>query len=151
MLLFYSSPGYLLSPEELSGFTQPLNDMVRALLAKDVMMNSLERCRDEFDPWLETHRNELSPSDVRRYERQLSRIKELIKEYESHGDVLKQDDAHFHRLLIMIADLQQLGDFPKDLITKVNIGAFSANLPQEKIEMKKTVQQNAEVPECKTS
>ncbi|OQV15131.1 hypothetical protein BV898_10646 [Hypsibius exemplaris] len=127
-------------------FSVPLNDVVKALLAKDVMYASLQRCEEEFVPWLATNRGTLAAADLNRYESQLASVRNLLREYEAQPDSGDASDEHFQRIFIMIATLQDLGAFPEQLMAKVNTDAFHVNLAKQFAN-----DDGLEPPDCKTA
>ena len=133
-------------------FSVPVNDVVKALLAKDVMYTSLQRCEAEFEPWLVANRAGLSSGDLRRSELQLNAVKSLLREYDSQTEGSNSDE-HFQRIFKMIAELQDFGSFPEELMAKVNTGAFNVDLPKfaQGGATAGTEEHELEPPDCKTT
>lgn len=112
------------------------------------MYSSLVCCVDEYQPWLASNAGKISKTDQHRFNAQLICVKKLIAEYES--DSFQRSgptEEHFQRLISMIADLQGLGEFPDELMAKINTQQFARNRSQKNADSGDSF----EPPDCNVS
>ncbi|XP_055337345.1 uncharacterized protein LOC129587568 [Paramacrobiotus metropolitanus] len=126
--------------ESGAGATEGIPDVVQSMLSKSVMLSSLQKCHEEYAPWIAEKRGTLAPKELEGCEAQLAQVGALIAEYE------KAEEPCYARIVEMMARLQELGEFPEELMAKVNTKAFVGGT-----EGKRDERPELDVPDCRTS
>ena len=90
-------------------FNQVLENMMRQLLARDLMYEPCKLVCDEYPNWLATYKHDLLEEDYMRYGRQYQYFQRICFVYEKEPD-------NFPRLMELFQDLQNYGQPPAEII-----------------------------------
>ena len=71
---------------DLPGMATLVDTIMHQLLSKDVLYQPMKDIGARYPAWLEAHRHELEPAEVRRYQEQLEYIEKICLLYETRPD-----------------------------------------------------------------
>ena len=106
--------------EEMKG---ALDSVVNELLNKETLYEPMKTLMDEYPPWLEANWDKVSPKELESYNNQLDKITEICNFYESSAS---QSEAEQSKVFELLAQLQELGSPPDDLMKKIADKQFTA-------------------------
>ena len=93
-----------------------LDSVVNELLNKETLYEPMKTLMDEYPPWLEANWDKVSPKELDSYNNQLDKITEICNFYESSAS---QSEAEQSKVFELLAQLQELGSPPDDLMKKI--------------------------------
>ena len=114
---------FLKDSENNDEMKSALESVVQEIISKDTLYQPMKVLHDEFPGWLESNWDKISQVDLERYNKQVDKIDEIVKFYETSED--KDNNPKAFELL---GELQELGSPPEDLMKKI-AGKQFANTP----------------------
>ena len=96
-------------------FQAVVDNMMRQLLARDVMYEPMKQICELYPAWMAEHVDSLSKTEYENYGRQYQLFQKLVAAYETEPD-------NFPRLMELMHDLQETGQPPREIVTKLAPG-----------------------------
>lgn len=96
-------------------FQAVIDNMMRQLLARDVMYEPMKQICELYPAWLAEHVEHLTTVEYENYGKQFQLFQRLVAVYETEPD-------NFPRLMEMMHDLQETGQPPKEIVAKLAPG-----------------------------
>jgi peroxin-19 len=98
---------------------EAVNDILRTLLKemsdKEVLYEPMKELANEYPAWLAANRDNISKDDLKRYEQQYQRVREVVSKYEDK-DYRDGDEACRAYIMERIDQMQDAGSHPEALI-----------------------------------
>lgn len=90
-------------------FDQVVDNVMRQLLAKDLMYEPMKLVCDTYPEWLAEHRDGMTEDEYARYGAQYQYFQRIVAVYQREPD-------NFNRLVELLQDLQNFGQPPAEII-----------------------------------
>eukprot|EP00948_MAST-09A_sp_MAST-9A-sp1_P004022 g4022.t1 len=100
---------------EKEDFNDVMENMMRQLLSKELMLEPMQQIMDKFPEWLSDNEETLSPEDYKRYGKMYQYFQKIVALYESEPN-------NFARLQELFQDMQECGQPPVELIKELAPG-----------------------------
>jgi len=89
------------------------DSVIKDVISKDSLYEPMKTLKEEYPKWLEENADKLSYEELEKYNKQLDKIEDICKMFESSNG--ESTDAIFEQM----AQLQELGQPPQDLMRKI--------------------------------
>ncbi|XP_011499212.1 PREDICTED: peroxisomal biogenesis factor 19 isoform X2 [Ceratosolen solmsi marchali] len=95
-----------------------MQGMMQSILSKDVLYGPLKDLVDKYPVWLNEKKATLPFADVVKYEKQLDLMQKVCSELEAEkpNDTEELKKKRFEKTLLLMEEMQSLGQPPEDLI-----------------------------------
>lgn len=92
-----------------------VDNMVRQLLAKDLMYPPLKEVTKQFPGWLETNRGKVEITIYQKYEEQSALFEQIVQVYE-------EESENMPKLLDLMTKAQEYGQPPAEIVAALGVG-----------------------------
>ncbi|XP_077989792.1 peroxisomal biogenesis factor 19-like [Glandiceps talaboti] len=105
-------------------FMPMIQSMMKNLLSKEVIYPSMKEIVEKYPQWLEENKEKTNTEDYSRYQKQFDMMRQLCNEYESESSTDSEDvkKQRFDRIMIMVQEMEALGQPPKELVGEMAPG-----------------------------
>lgn len=98
------------------GLPTNIDGMMQQLVSRDIMYEPMSAIVERLPTWLIEHGPRLSSSERERYDAQLTAFRRVLAHYDA-------EPGNFPRLMELLADLQNYGQPPPDLVRELTAAA----------------------------
>lgn len=102
---------------------EALESVVSEIIKKDTLYEPMKTLKDEYPKWLEENWQKISQEELENCNKQLDKIQEICALYDKNNG---EDSTQVFELL---AQLQELGQPPQELMKKIAASQFGAGNP----------------------
>ena len=118
-----------------AGEDADIGKLLEDFLTPDSIVESMESLAFELDIFLRGR--EVQDEDTKRYQSQLAIYREVSEEYKLDPNILEADSEKGERIRARIADLQQLGSPPAEVVQKLMLNQLPGNEEAEDFDIGK--------------
>ncbi|XP_034233957.1 peroxisomal biogenesis factor 19 isoform X1 [Thrips palmi] len=104
------------SGNDMENLTNVMQQMMLALLSKEMLLPSFKEMSEKYPAWLEENKSKLSEEDLKRYTAQLEVVQKIVAELEKEGE---GDKEHLDHMIELMGKAQELGQPPQELTAQL--------------------------------
>lgn len=104
------------SGNDMDNLTNVMQQMMLALLSKEMLLPSFKEMSEKYPAWLEENKSKLSEEDLKRYTAQLEVVQKIVAELEKEGE---GDKEHLDHMIELMGKAQELGQPPQELTAQL--------------------------------
>lgn len=99
-----------------SGYQGMLQNMMKQLLAKEVLYEPMKEMHVKYAPWLQANKDKLSPTDYQNYLKQYGYIEKILYLYDKDAE---GDKSSFDEILRLMREMQYCGQVPAEIVKQL--------------------------------
>lgn len=107
------------SGNDMESLNNMMQQMMLALLSKEMLLPSFKEMSEKYPAWLEENKSKLSEEELKRYTAQLEVVQKIVAELEKEGEG-DADKEHLDRMIELMGKAQELGQPPPELTAQLS-------------------------------